>query len=132
MFVFFPVLKVLIKITPSDRTIIEGDTVSIKCVGDPPPDKYILSFSLVSQKQKIKYINTKFFHCMSLITLLTPQHNFDLLLPTESIRNGKSGWKVHNSEYYSTRQISNLSARQESFRTKLKKSQCTCTNHCRL
>ncbi|KAM9456447.1 CD166 antigen-like [Clarias gariepinus] len=39
------VLKVLIKITPSDRNIIEGDTVSIKCVGDPPPDKYILSFS---------------------------------------------------------------------------------------
>lgn len=42
--------KVSVKVTPTDRTVSEGDTVSITCVCNPPPDKYMLSSSLVSQK----------------------------------------------------------------------------------
>ncbi|MCI4388236.1 hypothetical protein PGIGA_G00083420 [Pangasianodon gigas] len=38
--------KVSMKVTPPDRTVIEGDTVSISCVSDPPPDKYTLLSSL--------------------------------------------------------------------------------------
>lgn len=42
--------EVSMKITSPERTVIEGDTVSITCVSDPPPDKYMLLSSRVSQK----------------------------------------------------------------------------------
>ncbi|KAF5898234.1 T-cell surface protein tactile-like, partial [Clarias magur] len=51
-----PVLKVSMKITPSNKPIIEGDTVSITCVSDPPPDKYILSSSLNRESLDGKFI----------------------------------------------------------------------------
>ncbi|XP_058267015.1 cell surface glycoprotein MUC18 isoform X2 [Hemibagrus wyckioides] len=38
--------KVSVKVTPTNRTVIEGDTVSVTCVCDPSPDKYMLSSSL--------------------------------------------------------------------------------------
>ncbi|KAF4082047.1 hypothetical protein AMELA_G00147200 [Ameiurus melas] len=38
--------KVSMKITSPEKTVIEGDTVSITCVSDPPPDKYMLLSSL--------------------------------------------------------------------------------------
>lgn len=44
-----PEPKVSMNITSSDRTVIEGDTVSITCDSDPSPDKYILLSSLVGQ-----------------------------------------------------------------------------------
>ncbi|XP_017345553.1 poliovirus receptor [Ictalurus punctatus] len=42
--------EVSMKITSPERTVIEGDTVSITCVSDPPPDKYML---LSSRSQSI-------------------------------------------------------------------------------
>ncbi|KAF5898235.1 T-cell surface protein tactile-like, partial [Clarias magur] len=38
--------KVSMTVMPTNRTIIEGDTVSITCVSNPIPDKYLLSSSL--------------------------------------------------------------------------------------
>ncbi|MCJ8742477.1 hypothetical protein PDJAM_G00082540 [Pangasius djambal] len=51
--------NVSMKVTPPDRTVIEGDTVSISCVSDPPPDKYTLSSSLsqsVMESQDGKFV----------------------------------------------------------------------------
>ncbi|XP_060752242.1 cell surface glycoprotein MUC18 [Tachysurus vachellii] len=44
--------KVSVKVTPTDRTVSEGDTVSITCVCNPPPDKYMLSSSLSQSKME--------------------------------------------------------------------------------
>ncbi|KAM9456124.1 uncharacterized protein Hap1MRO34_019627 [Clarias gariepinus] len=38
--------KVSMTVMPTNRPIIEGDTVNITCVSNPPPAKYILSSSL--------------------------------------------------------------------------------------
>ncbi|XP_053332072.1 nectin-2-like [Clarias gariepinus] len=45
--------KVSMTVMPTNRPIIEGDTVNITCVSNPPPAKYILSSSLVRKKIKM-------------------------------------------------------------------------------
>ncbi|KAB5543504.1 hypothetical protein PHYPO_G00079940 [Pangasianodon hypophthalmus] len=51
--------KFSMNVTPTDRTVIEGDTVSISCVSDPPPEKYTLLSSLsqsIMESQDGKFI----------------------------------------------------------------------------
>ncbi|KAK3549545.1 hypothetical protein QTP86_003950 [Hemibagrus guttatus] len=55
----FTKLQVTVKITPTNRTVIEGDTVIVTCVCDPPSDKYMLSSSLsrlVMESQDGKFV----------------------------------------------------------------------------
>lgn len=130
--------EVSMNVTPPNGTLIEGDTVSITCITDPPPNKYMLLSSLVSQKT---YSNERFTTVCSVTShscssawhhFAPPYHHFDLLLPTGPNNNGKWRWKVHNSEHYSAHEWPDLSAPLEVIRPTLTKPQSNCTPECRL